>query len=205
MAVSLVLLGMIGMIAQAAFLREIMATFRGGELTIGTALLFWLLWTSAGSGILGRGAGRHSSPADHFHLLIPWYGLLGYLGVLVIRHLPFFARLTPGELISYDLQVIAVLLAFAPFNLLGGYLFVAGTRACASDRTASPVGRAYTYEAAGAAAGGIMVSLVAGDILSNSMIAFGCVFIAAGTSVRWHLMGKHRRRAFAVIVSDAVR
>ncbi|MFC1511662.1 fused MFS/spermidine synthase [Candidatus Latescibacterota bacterium] len=200
MAVSLILLGMIGMIAQAAFLREIMATFRGGELTIGTALLFWLLWTSAGSGILGKWNSRHPDPAGRFHMLIPWYGLLGYLGVLVIRHLPLFARLTPGELVSYDLQVAAVSLAFAPFNLLGGYLFVAGARASASGQTASPVGRAYTYEAAGAAAGGIMVSLGAWDIFPNSMIAFGCVLIAAGTSVRWYLGGEHRQRTLMALL-----
>ena len=58
MLVSVFILGVIAMTSQAVFLREILATFRGGELTIGIALFFWLLWTSVGSWLPGRFVSR---------------------------------------------------------------------------------------------------------------------------------------------------
>ena len=73
------LLGILAITAQTAFLREILATFRGGELIIGTALLFWLLWTATGSGLAGRFAVRTKSPDKIFSLLYREYLRLGLL------------------------------------------------------------------------------------------------------------------------------
>lgn len=122
MRLSVFILGALGMLAQAAFLREILATFRGGELTIGAALLFWLLWTAAGSGMLGNCVRRIIRPERWFHALLPLYGVLGYLGVALIGSAPCLFRLAPGELAPYDMQFIAAALAMLPFNLLGGFL-----------------------------------------------------------------------------------
>ncbi len=183
---SVFILGVIAMTAQAAFLREVLATFRGGELTIGAALLFWLLWTSLGSGVPGRLVSRISDPAGWFHELLPWYGILGYSGVVIIGNVPFLANLTPGELVPYDMQFIAVSLAFLPFNILGGFLFVLGSKSIKHDNTPS-VGRAYTLEAAGAAFAGVVISLIFVNFISNYAIALGCALIgiAAGFIVKY--------------------
>ncbi|MBT4483225.1 MAG: fused MFS/spermidine synthase, partial [Candidatus Latescibacteria bacterium] len=170
MTLSVFILGIIGMMAQVAFLREILTTFRAGELTIGAALFFWLLWTSVGSGILGRLVSRLDNPYKWFHSILPWYGICGYLGVSIIGSVPFLARLTPGELIPYDLQCIAVALAFLPFNILGGFLFTLGVKAL--EREDSPsAGKAYTLEASGAALAGAVASLILVSLTTNNVIA----------------------------------
>jgi len=181
---SIFIVGVIGITAQAAYLREILATFRGGELTIGTALLFWLLWTSVGSSIVGRFVSRASEKTGLFHTILPWYGIFGYLGITLIRCMPFLARLSPGELVPYDLQLIATSFVFMPFNILGGVLFTLGVKAL--ERNNSPsAGRTFTLEAFGAAVGGVIVSIVLVKFLSNNSIAFLCPVIGIFVSAVW--------------------
>ena len=178
MRFSLFILGALGMTIQAAFLREVLATFRGGELTIGAALLFWLIWTAFGSGILGRPAARLSYPAGWFHALLPLYGFLGYLGVTLTGNVPFLFKLTPGELVPYDLQCFAVAALLAPFNILGGILFVFGAKSL--ERGKSPTaGTAFTWEAFGAAFAGFIFSIFLVSIFTNHAIALACPILAA--------------------------
>ncbi len=164
------LYGVIGMIAQAVFLREIVATFRGGELTVGAALFFWLLWTSAGSAAAGRILQCLHDPRNLFHRLIPWYGFLGYAGYVLVGAIPFIASLAPGEHIPYDIQFLAVALAFAPFNLLGGFLFPLAVISM-RDSGGRSTGKTYTLEALGAAAAGVIISLVLAPVFPNRVIA----------------------------------
>ncbi len=186
MLVSLFILGAIAMTAQAAFLREVLATFIGGELIIGVALLFWLFWTSVGSGVLGRLVNRIADPERWFHELLPWYGIFGYAGVVIIGNIPFLVRLTPGELVPYDIQLITVSLAFLPFNILGGFLFVIGSKALKHKKVPS-VGRAYTMESLGSALAGIVISLILVNMLSNYSIAMTCSIIGISTGLIWKI------------------
>ncbi len=207
MRLSVFVLGTAAMTAQAAFLREVLATFRGGELTIGAALLFWLLWTAAGSGIAGRFVSRTSSPHTRFHKLLPWYGVMGYTGVAVIASIPWLARLTPGELVSYDIQLIALGVAFLPFNVLGGVLFSLGVKAFEQESDSS-AGRVFALEALGAAAAGAVISIFLVHIFSNSVIALLCPLATFTGVIAWSL--RHRnsngivRLVFPIILLSCV-
>lgn len=167
------LLGILAITAQTAFLREILATFRGGELIIGTALLFWLLWTAVGSGLVGRFAARSKSPDKFFFMLLPWYGIMGFLGVSAIAGIPFITRLTPGELVPFDTQFVAVGLAMLPFNVLGGVLFSLGVKALEKENLRC-AGEAFTYESFGAALAGIVISILLVTSMSNETLALLC-------------------------------
>jgi spermidine synthase len=174
------------MLVQAAFLREILAVFRGGELTMGIALLSWLLWTAAGSGLSGKLVNRMKQPETWLFLLLPLYGIFGYLGTVLTGNAPFLFRLTPGELASYDLQFVAVVFFLLPFNVLGGFLFALGARAL--ERPGLPsAGRAFTIEAFGAATGGILFSLVLVPRFSNHTLALACPIIATVSTAVWAL------------------
>ena len=199
MLFSVFILGVIAMTAQAAFLREVLATFRGGELTIGAALFFWLLWTSVGSGALGRFASRIKDPELWFHELLPWYGILGYTGVIVIGNIPFLAKLTPGELVPYDIQFVAVSLTFLPFNILGGFLFVIGSKTVKHDNAPS-VGRAYTLEASGSAIAGVIISLILVNIFSNYSIAITCALIGIITVLIVKIRNTKSYRLFTLLI-----
>ncbi|MHB9030276.1 MAG: hypothetical protein ACYC9O_16030 [Candidatus Latescibacterota bacterium] len=178
---SVFILGTLGMFVQAAFLREILAAFRGGELTMGIALLSWLLWTAAGSGLPGKQVKRTREPEEWLYTLLPLYGILGYLGTALTGNAPFLFRLTPGELAPYDLQFIAVIFFLAPFNVLGGFFFALGAKAL--ERPGLPsAGRAFTIEACGAAFGGILFSMVLVPRFSNHTIVLACPIIAMAVS-----------------------
>ncbi len=185
------------MVIQAAFLREILAAFRGGELTVGTAILFWLLWTAVGSGICGRFVARVKRPMHLFDLLFPLYGILGYVGAALIGNAPFLFRLIPGEMVSYDLQFIAVILCMLPFNVLGGFLFALGAKALELPGVPT-AGRAFTVESLGAAFGGGVFSLFLVSVFSNHAIAAACPVIAFSVSAL-RLLRFRKYRSLAVI------
>ena len=199
MLISIFIFGVVGMTAQAAFLREMLATFRGSELTIGLALFFWLLWTSVGSGVLGRLSSKTTDPGTLFHHLLPWYGLLGYAGVAVIGGVPFIARLTPGELVPYDIQFIAAATAFLPFNMLGGFLFTAGIRSLERNGSRA-AGRVYMAEALGSTLAGIAVSLAFITFLDNNEVALICPVL----SVVGVLIRSYRVRRYGLLLWPVV-
>ncbi|MFC1692914.1 fused MFS/spermidine synthase [Candidatus Latescibacterota bacterium] len=203
MAFSVFILGLIGMTAQAAFLREILATFRGGELTIGVALLFWLLWTSVGSGVIGRITPRITNPGRLFNILLPWYGVLGYIGVMITGNVSFLVRLTPGELVPYDLQFATVALAFLPFNTLGGFLFTLGVKAL--ERRDSPTaGSAYVWEAVGSALAGAIVSFILVNLVNNNLIALLCTLTAFGVTIIWAFRHKSKGCIYLLVLPIVV-
>ncbi|MCD6307487.1 MAG: hypothetical protein J7M24_00680, partial [Candidatus Latescibacteria bacterium] len=173
------LLGVIAMTVQAAYLREMLAVFRGGELTIGAALFSWLLWTAAGSGVPGRFVTRFAAPKTMFFMLFPIYGALGYATVAVIGSIHAIAGLTPGELVSYDMQLAAVIIVIAPFTVIGGLLFTLGARSLEPVMKSLSPGKTYTIEAAGAAFGGAVFSLILIAFFDNGTIAALCPLAAA--------------------------
>ena len=146
-------------------------------MTIGTALFFWLLWTSVGSGVITRGSIHASDAARKYIRLFPWFGFLGYAGVCAIGAVPALANLTPGEQVPYDLQFIATAAVFLPFNIIGGRLFALGVISTARKDTLS-AGRIYSVESLGSAAGGIAVSLVLVALLPNNIVALLCPVLA---------------------------
>lgn len=189
---SVFMLGALGMIAQAAFLREVLASFRGGEFTTGAALLAWLFWTALGSILPGRIALRIGHAEAWFHSLLPLYGLLGYLGIVLTGSVPLLRGLTPGEAVPYDFQVLAVVLAMAPFSVLGGFLFALGARMLARPGVPN-AGRAYTAEALGAALGGLAFSAVLVGFFANHTLALAIPAATALLSAAWSIRAGHPR------------
>ena len=192
MRLSIFVLGVIAITAQSVYIREVLATFRGGELTIGTALLFWLLWTAAGSGIAGRFISRTPTPQQRFHILLTWYGITGYMGVVIIASIPYIARLTPGELVPYDIQFLAMGFSFLPFNILGGTLFSLGVRAFEAKNGFS-AGSVFTLEAFGSAAAGVFISILLVTFFPNSVIALICPLIAFTVAIVWLVRHRHTK------------
>ncbi len=199
MNLAVFILGFIGMTVQAAYLREMLAVFRGGELLIGAALFFWLLWTSIGSGPLGRAVSGLAPPRMLFHALLPLYALFGHAGVTVISRIHVIAGLTPGRAVPYDMQFLAAAAACLPFALAGGVLFTVGVKSVELSRPSMPAGRAYVLESFGAAAGGAVFSLVLIVLFDNALIVSACPAIAVLYS-SMACAGRGKGLLFAIIV-----
>jgi spermidine synthase len=155
MRVSLLALGFTTTVAQVLLVRELVAVFYGNELVLGLILAAWLAWGALGAGLAGRFVScSHQILAGGLVAL----GLLPALQMLLVRAARGLLRVPPGALVEFGPMAGVILLSVAPVCLLAGALFPPLARRLAE--TGRPVGEAYLWECAGAAAGGALFSFV---------------------------------------------
>jgi spermidine synthase len=158
---SLILMGLTSVTVQVIFMRELLVNFFGNELSLGTLLGVWLLWTALGSGVLARFI-HDRTPRRSFAWIQLALALTLPPSLILVRTVKSFLGLTFGELVGYIPMLIMTLAAMAPFCLLSGILYTLGCRAVSrsirsGDRA---IGRVYLLEAAGAALGGLLASFL---------------------------------------------
>ncbi len=184
------LLGFLAASFQILLAREFSAHFYGNEMTFGFVLAAWLLWGGLGS-ILASKYHRIQGP-----LAWIYYAVLGLLPFcfLALRFSRFILGTLPGELTG-----IAAILAFALvitffINFPMGVIFVLNVRV-----GQGPVARVYLWESAGAAAGGLLVSLLLIPFLSNWQAA-ALLGASAAVFIFLSFGGKKHRPALAGIL-----
>ena len=133
---------------QVLLLRELVASFNGDELFIGTALFGWLLTVALGAFWGGR-----------LRKLIPSSGLF-IIGVLILwsdiiltRLSPMLLGKIPGEIFPFTTAALLSIIFMAPVGVISGWLFTAITRESRTEATVSIV-TVYLYEGVGAFVGG---------------------------------------------------
>lgn len=141
---SVFLIGFTSVCAQILLLRELMVVFNGNEMTLGLMLAVWLLWTAAGSALLGRVPLRFLQCA--VALGLP-------LAIAAVRGSRSLFRSLPGEVLGPLPMLITATLALGLFCAVSGGVFAAASRL----RSGAWV---YLVEAAGSAAGGLLASLI---------------------------------------------
>lgn len=199
---SIILLGAVSLLVQSVYIREILATFRGGEFTLGTVFLFWLVWTAIGSGIVSRYMPQTDKPAVRFFNILPWYGIFGYCGIMITGSLPEIMNLTYGEVVPYDSQFIAVSVLTMPFNVAGGMLFVTSVQMLETPGERFS-GRVFSLEALGSGVAGLIFSLVLIPFFSNRVITYMILSIVLLTTGFALFMPSFRRCRIPYTVSLA--
>lgn len=162
-AAALALIGFTATVAQIVLMRELMVVFHGNELSLGLMLASWLAWTAAGSGLLGRLGQGVAQPARLVAMLEAAVSIAFPLSVTAARFSREVFRPVTGEMLGPGQMLAAGIAVLAPFCLLSGWLFAAGSRLrmrAAGEDTASASARVYVLEAAGSAAGGLVASLL---------------------------------------------
>ena len=169
----LALIGFTAVIAQIVLMRELIVAFNGNELSMGLMLASWLLWTALGSGFIGRyQAGL--SPREAVAVLLAVTAVTFPLAIIAIRESRALLQHAAGELLGFGPLALTALLTLGLFCPFSGWLFAAGSRWLADESSASPASATsavYVLEAAGAAIGGALASLVLVRHLSPLMIA----------------------------------
>ncbi len=151
--------GMTSVILQILLTQELTAGFYGNELSIGFSLAFWLIWSAAGSGLLPRI--RKSTPDTQNIIIIQLIWILAAAGsLLYIRAQNMILHLPPGELPGIVPMFFFTASALAPVCLLSGYLYTLMCRWQNIRHLSFPASRVYLLESSGAAAGGIIVTLL---------------------------------------------
>ena len=160
---ALILLGFTAVIAQVTLMRELIVVFCGNEISLGLILCGWLLWTSAGSAVMGRVKFRDRSPVRYVAALQALLALALPLTILAVRSSKLIFRPVPGEVLGPGPMLLVAFVTLSLFCFVSGGLFAAGSRLFASEAGASVASASssmYLLEALGSGAGGILASLV---------------------------------------------
>ncbi len=151
--------GFASMLAQAVVLRELLSASAGNELVFGVALGAWLLLTGAGSvasGMLGV------NPRRGLEFSLFASAVLMPLSVVIARTAsPLLSA--PGETVGLPAAAVLCIVSLAPYCLVYGAVFSYACSALAGG--GKGVGRGYSLDSLGSAAGGIVfAAAVAGRL-----------------------------------------
>ena len=176
---ALAAIGVTSVTAQVVLLRELLIASYGNELCLGLTLSIWLLWTAAGSSVLGRlsARGRTTRRLALLQLAAP-FALLG--SVLLARDSRSWWNALPGETPGPVAMAVVALIVLALFCPLSGWLFSTGARACAEaagNTIAEGSSATYFLEAVGSTAGGVLAStFLVRFVTTLQIIAFLTLF-----------------------------
>lgn len=156
----LALIGFSAVVAQVVLMRGLLVLFYGNEVSLGIMLAMWLLWTAVGSALAGRVAYQPTRVLAGLQVLVT---LAFPMTILALRAGKSILQPIPGEVVGPGVMLATSLAALAPFCVISGALFAAGSRVYAVDSgasTSSATGSVYLLEAAGSGAGGLLASLL---------------------------------------------
>jgi spermidine synthase len=180
MRLPLVVLGFTSVTVQVLLIREFVSIFYGNELTLGLILGVWLLWVAAGAWLTARFRSRFELGRRCYAVSLGIVALLLPLQIVLIRAFRTVVGVTPGALIGFGAMAWAILILLAPVCLMLGFQFTLGSHLLAARR--GTVGHAYVLEGLGAAAGGVLFSLLLVRLLDPMQISLGlgALNLAAG-------------------------
>ncbi len=158
------LLGLYSIGGQVLLLRELVGSLNGDEIFIGTALFGWLIAVGCGAYV----GGRMSWSARPEILLISGCGVLP-LVLIGTRLAPLIVTDVPGEVIPFSVAATLSIVMMIPAAFISGYLFPTITRA--GRYAGRSIVRVYLFEGLGAFVGGVLITLLAGGVVSSLELA----------------------------------
>lgn len=161
-------LGIFSQVSQALLIRDLLVVFYGNEISVGAFYGCWLFWIAIGSILIAYIKDRLLRPLDFLRvivLLLP-FAFIGQ--ILLSRMIRFFMDTASVEFVALGDLLTSIFLITAPSAILLGLAFpiacVALSQSISADHNLQAdthgVSRLYVIEAAGAFAGGILVTFV---------------------------------------------
>lgn len=147
---------------QGLFIRLLLVSFSGNELSIGLILGSWMLAEALGSNLGGRFAHRFRDALKSFILLQAVFAITLPLVVGACYLVRRLAGAAPGEALGFVAMLWTSLLLLSPVSAVHGAMFSVGsaTYGQAATQDHAIVGRLYVYEALGAMCGGVILTFV---------------------------------------------
>jgi spermidine synthase len=163
LAIVIGMLGFTAIIGQIVLMRELIVAFSGNEISLGIMLATWLLWTAAGSALVGGFVGALTNTRRIVAILECLLGLTLPVTIWAVRASKVLFQTVPGELIGPLPMLLTCLGCLAIFCALSGCLYVAVARLYKEERFVSSIvasSSAYLLDGAGSALGGAIASLL---------------------------------------------
>ena len=160
---ALALGGFSAVVGQIVLMRELIQVFNGNEIALGILLATWLLWTAVGSALTSGAGLRRDRPRLAVATLECVLAASFPATIWALRDAKAFFQTVPGELVGLVPILLTSLVCLSVFCAASGALFVAAARMAEVECSLSAraaASSAYLLEAAGAALGGILASIV---------------------------------------------
>ncbi|HUS57056.1 MAG TPA: fused MFS/spermidine synthase [Planctomycetota bacterium] len=190
---------------QVILLRELMAVFQGNELSLGAILAAWLLWGACGSWLGGRLADRSARPAALFAGALALAAALLPASVVAVGGVRAVAGVGV-EMVGFFTFTWISFALLGPLCFVQGGYFAISSRMLAKGAGTTGAGRAYFLESAGAAAGGLVLSLFVINLLPPVSLAclVGAVLACAAFALNLSAAPRPMRRACAQLAAIAL-
>ncbi|MGD0200570.1 MAG: fused MFS/spermidine synthase [Bryobacteraceae bacterium] len=207
LAAILALMGFSATIGQIVLLRELIVVFSGNEISLGAMLACWLFWTAAGSAVAGRFVARRADPRRAMAALLALLAAMFPAAIYAVRASRVVFQPVPGELLGPGAMLVTAAATLSGFCLCSGCAFAAASRLYARERAASTAqasGAVYLLEAAGAALGGLLASLVLIRFLGAFDIAILAGLANLGAALRLAAPPRRRLVGAAILATLAL-
>jgi spermidine synthase len=174
LTLSLIIMGISGMVSQIVLLRELLISFFGNELTLGIILANWLMLEAIGSFVIGKSVEKTEKKLEVYVLFQLVFSMALPFAIYLSRTFKNFLPVSPGEGLGFAPILYASFLILLPVSLPHGALFTYGSKIYSQSlrEGASSIGRVYVLETLGSILGGLLVTFILIQNLNSFQIAF---------------------------------
>jgi spermidine synthase len=172
--ISILIMGLSGIIAQIILLRELLISFLGNELTLGIILANWLILVAIGSFIIGKSVEKVKRKLEIFVLFQLSFSVALPFTIYLSRIFKNILLSTPGEGLGFGPIFYSSLLILLPVTLPLGALFTYGCKLYSQyiRKDVSSIGKVYVLESIGSIIGGLLMTFLLIQYLNSFEIAF---------------------------------
>ncbi|MFA5145066.1 MAG: spermine synthase [Candidatus Omnitrophota bacterium] len=171
---TVLVIGLSGIVVQVLLLRELLVSFYGNELTLGIILANWILAEASGVFISGKFIERVKNKANVFIILQVLFSILLPVSIYLSRTFKSLIGIPFGEGVGLYTIFYASFLIILPVGFCHGALFSSLCKICSIKikDLAGAIGKVYAWETIGTICGGIILTYLFIPYLNSFQIVF---------------------------------
>ena len=202
---TIVVVGLSGVIAQILLLRELLVSFYGNELTIGIVLANWVISEAIGVLIAGKLIDKIKNKIRIFVFLQILFSISVPVSIYLARTFKEIIGIPFGESIGLSLICLSSLFIILPVAFSHGALFSTCTKVYSLRKeAASSIGEVYSFEMLGTILGGVILTYAFIPFLNSFQIAFILVSLNLAVSSLFLSKYKNQRIMFFLVAGIAL-
>ena len=172
--ISLLIMGLSGIIAQIVLLRELLISFLGNELTLGIILANWLILEAVGSFLIGKSVEKVKKKMEAYVFLQIFFSVALPFSIYLSRIFKTILLTTPGEGLGFVTIFYSSFLILLPVSVSHGALFTYASKLYSQyeKKDATSIGKVYVLETLGSIIGGFLITFVLVQYFDSFVMAF---------------------------------
>jgi len=187
--ISLLIMGLSGIVAQIILLREFLISFLGNELTLGIILANWLILEAIGSFLIGKTVEKVKKKMEVYVFLQIFFSVALPFSIYLCRVFKTILLVTPGEGLGFVPILYSSFLILLPVSVSHGALFTYGSKLYSQyeKKDATSISKVYVLETLGSIIGGLLITFILVQYFNSFVIAFTVSLINAlvSSSLLW--------------------